>query len=825
MRKKLITAILFFMLIISATQINIYALPIESIKPIDFDGAFKAYFNNPISAAAGETDDGVFTVVVGDLNPSRLVIYTEKDGEKNINYTDTESYPSKLLLYGNYLFVLENINIKIYYIQNGNLSYITSFNEHSHIRDFSIADNILYLLTNTTVYKYEIIIEEDIQLSLLNSREFAGMHKITAIDANSFILIAANSINRAYMTGSLTEIISNINVSFCFYSQGVLYYHRANAIYAYDIENGTEKVYNITISDNPSSGEIKYVSNMYVFEDKLYITDEVLKKVISLNTSDLSFSGFCLSSFSYDEGRFNMPSHVSIFSGGITVCAKNRIQIFDDQNILSNVIYLNVNPKYCFIDATNNIYYSDGIKIYKADYSDEITQNDFEELSYDGVGALRDFKISTDGKIYILTDIALYIYNSNNELLQVITIFGGKKISVNVKTQDIYILTEDKILIINKNYQNLVNIDITDSFSFIETDFDGNIYLYKESFTNGQAVVTRLSGKDYSDATEYAFTGIADGNISMAATEPLNGTVYFTSNNLHAVFTINKDDMQIAVAGDIPFIPLESNPQNTDFIADCKTLIINGYPSTMFYPFNQNTISEDYFPAGIAFTGDIINIDSGTEVLSIYETEHHYAVFYNKKLGFILKDNTTIINQPDIEDYQGELIFAADLYNLPYFIKGSQGSLFVKARLEKWSKLTVLSSITYKESSIVWLFVEHQGNFGYISSAAVIQHQDKPEMPYIKGRVNSDTVIFDKPNGELMHITTDNNEIKIFYYRDDYAYISISDVSGNEIKGYILKSSIIVDTSFEKRRAGFLILLGTIGLSVIFAFIKRKFFY
>lgn len=131
-------------------------------------------------------------------------------------------------------------------------------------------------------------------------------------------------------------------------------------------------------------------------------------------------------------------------------------------------------------------------------------------------------------------------------------------------------------------------------------------------------------------------------------------------------------------------------------------------------------------------------------------------------------------------------------------------------------------------STANWLYIEYEGQSGYINKNAVIPYTDPAAMPYTQGSLTetqSTVNIYDKPDGEVIGTVTGGSAIQIYYNRGDYTYISADDGQGGEIRGYIQNSLIAVNNSFEKRRIGFLMAFGTIGVAVIFLIVKRKFFY
>jgi hypothetical protein len=251
----------------------------------------------------------------------------------------------------------------------------------------------------------------------------------------------------------------------------------------------------------------------------------------------------------------------------------------------------------------------------------------------------------------------------------------------------------------------------------------------------------------------------------------------------------------------------------------------------MFYPFDKSAETEDYFPGNIAYKGETIDsIAAGQKILSVWGNGQYYLAFYNGKLGFVLSDNVEIIPSVSV-DYEAEAVYSANVYNIPDFIKGGDNQpMFVKFKINKWEIVTVLAEVASYEGNVFdWLYIENKDHIrGYISKAALTPYNQPDEMPYTEGKISAyEGVInlFDNPAEENITGSLQGGAaIKIYYQIGDYSYIS-AQINGTEIKGYIKSSYIAVDNSFQKRKTGLILLFAAICMALVFAVIRRKYFY
>lgn len=840
-KKHFITFILLFSLSLLLFCLSVFAEEKTHITPTDFDGNFKVYYNNPVTTAAGNVND-IFTVITADNDTvadiTRLVVYTENNDNKNIfEFLLPENCnPTKLIIYQDFLFVYDlnnKTNINIYDIAINNLSLNQTFNDNDKvIDDLSIANDTLFLLADQKVYKYNLTTDANVlSINYDVFYDFSTLrmpYEVAAIDSNNFVLCELGKITKANIDGTTTNISNITGCNLSIFNDKLYYYDTQNTVYCYDLNNSNTETYILSQSNTPLNEEIKSLKNIYADSNGIYITDNILKKVVKFD-SDLNYADFCLCSGSYEQGRFFNPENVSVNENSITVCDYNRIQIFNDNNTIQSII-LDKNPEFAYIDDNNILYTYINNDIYTCLLTNDITQSDFSIADKpSGMTDIMDIKLSCDNKLYVLTQNAVYTVDSSGSYNYCFAINGGTKISINSKTRNIFILTENNIQMFDNKFINIGNIALPDTVIYkeIQSDFNQNIYLITDN--NGVYEIVKLGGENYIDSQNYIIDNVKD-NLQSFAFNTLSGDFYTVEKNTHIVYVLSKQDMNVAVASDIPNITLPSNPENTEFVSTPQTIIINGYPSTMFYPFDNSLIDEDFYPDNLAYNGQIDYIPENTTVLSIYDTLFYYLIFYNDNLGFVLKDNIELQDDVDIE-FTGKTLLNIDVYNIPYFINNNANeNYFVKFSIEKWETVNVLYQLNdYDNGDIDWLYIEYNEQYGFISKTNLTVFTENEQMPYTEGKISAnDNIVnlFEKADGENILITlNDNDNIKIFYQREEYSYISVTDENENEIKGYILTEFIAVDNSFEKRKTGFLLLLGTIGLSIVFAFIKRKCFY
>ena len=848
MHKKIkILFIIIMLFAASALTFNVYATD-DFINHADVDGSFKVYYNFPVSVAATKIN-GVDIVITGDMQPSRLAIYTDDNGAKNAYEVllDEGANPAKLEIFNNFLFVYDSYHtnkLSIFDLSVPSaVTFLEDFNLINSINDFSIAGDTMYILAIGKVTRYNLTADDGLAYSIDTDYNFSAINPqyITAIDEHYFIYIKNNQIFKADLSGTAPIIIINntygVNAR---YFNDILYYLNINTnqICSFDTINSTKNALPLYVDERPQSFNITFADYIYVNNDGVYIVDKQQKKIVRYN-SDFSYSGFCLSSSSYDEGRFFSPKYVSTFSGGQIVCDKNRIQIFDGTDVRS----LNINflPEYAFL-SEDTIFTAYNNQIYIRE-SYTIDETFIQVQMPSEIVLIKDIKLSSDQKLYILSDTALYTMDKEGIFIKLFNINDGLKLSVNIKTKKVYILTDDKILIFHKQldneYYQISSVDVTNEYQSIETDFEGNIYLLCEQLlppTDTNPAIIKIE-KDLLTSSVYILNEMVMTGLNSLAIDFLSGDVYFVSKNAHAIFKIDKNEMDVGVASDIPSILLSDNPENADsadFISG--TLIINGYPSTMFYPFDILLKNDENYPLQLAYEqAEILEIPSGTKLLYAYETQQYFMVFYNGKLGFVLKDNTQKAEDVSPLFVDAETLLKSDVYNIPYFLMQSETEkYFVKDTIDKWTKIKVLYELEpYLNSAVNWLYVEYEKEtdkkYGYINKANITQYFEPQAMSYIIAKAHNKTDIINlfkqADDEEVLYTLINNSEIKIYYTRGEYSFISVLNENNEEIYGYILSGNIPVDYTFLKQKIGFMMIFGTIGVAILFVIIKRKFFY
>lgn len=828
MRKKLIFILALLFIIAAINITNVSAQDAIPISAHDYDGNFKAYYNNLLSVAAADIGD-VRIVIAGDKNPSRLAIYTDDGENQSIDNVELESgaHPSKLEIYNNFLFLYNYNNrtlLKIYDMSDPfNIEFSKDFLDAgvTIIDDFSIAENAMFILSGLTVYKYDLTEEgSSLEITLASSLvlDAEAPSKLTAVSNEEFIIKSGSNTVLSDMQGN-TDIIEIETFYDKFdYDNGILYYYNAQMIYAYDIVQGeVTAALQIDTSQNPPlSQDIKQISNFFVTGNKIYIADNYCQKIVSFN-SQLKYDNFCLCSYSNDEGRFNKPVSVSV-TNVITVCDDNRIQIFNGEDI--EQIPLSVTPSYAFVTYGGEYILIAGNDIYK------LINRQFVNIAKFSNQNVLDAFLAADDRLYILSDAALY--SIGKDYIKLLDINDGLKICVNSKTGDIYILGQHGInMYDNKgNLKDFVSgqIDWTQNFAGIQTDFDGNIYLLCQNYLEEGTVIIKLNKYDDYSAVIYGLSGGMFDDINSLAFDGENGDMYFVSKNAHAIYKVLKQDIDTAVASDIPQITLPSDPEEFGGDYTAQVLQITGYPSTMFYPFDTSLRDEDFYPKNIAHEGEIITLSQGAKLLSIYDTGEYYLALYNNKLGFVLKDKAVLSENVQPSYTNAEVILNTAVYSMPYIVQSQDN---IKDYIEKWQNVTVIHGLQhYDESSAEWLYIQYGEEFGYINAINIKQYSPTAQMNYISGKLQSVSgyieLYSDYSDQDAILLIGNNTNVKIYYYKGDYAFISVYS-EGSEVYGYILSEYIAKDISFEKQKLGFLLLMATVCAAILFILIKRKY--
>lgn len=830
MRKKFVCICLIILLICAVTCAagGVSASSCQTVNAEDVDGNIKVFYQRPESVASAQIGD-CYMVIVGDRNmadkTASLVIYFD-DGENSGVFRHAladETVPLKMQIYQNYVFVYDDKNEKIQIYQILSPDRIQSAGEIAGYDDYSVAGGALFLLSNYDVYKYSIT-EDDINGLIIQQQEHYSFaekpSEIAAIDDENFIVkLGADTIYIADMQGNAEPLLTGARFyTLLNYHNGILYYY-SDKIYAYDTAEGVVTAsMQIGGASIPLSKDIVNISNIFVDASGVYVADWDLKKV-SRFSHNLAYDNFVLCSFSNDAGRFNSPAGVSA-AGAITVADNNRIQIFGGGGI-RQFRNLSFNPKFAF-----NI--AGGGAVAVAESGAIYTENNgvFQQIA--NLNTVVDAKLDASGIIYILSENSLYVMNYIGQFQKLLDISGARKIAVNNKTRNIYLLTQNGISIYGG--EGITTIPITDitqknvEFSAIETDFGGCIYLLCGDYAGDGAAVVKYDGEN----TEVFLLegGIFDGAESLNI-DYVTGDAYFVSKSAHAAYKIPKAALGIAVAGDIPLIELPSDPEDADASHYAAAVIeIVGYPSTMFYPFNGAASGQDYYPQNLAHTGEILALQSGTKLLSIYDNGEYHLAFYNGKLGFVLTDNVTLSQNLQPQFAKGETLLTTAVYALPYLTYNDECD-FVKTHIEKWQAVDVLARLpSYLQSETDWLYIEYDGERGYINAANVMPYSPRGQSEYIGGSLTAGgqvNLYADASAAQKIGALDGGTNIKIYYYSGDYAYIS-ADVGGEEVFGYILKSAIAAGNTFQKQKTGFLLLAGTIALAVIFLIFKKKFF-
>jgi hypothetical protein len=834
LRRKFFCILMIVMIICAVSFVQVKAQDTYEISAEDIDGHLKAYFFRPVSVASAEID-GKYTLIIGDRavgdNPdsyARLVIYTDDGGDKSISeyLLEADAIPTKLEIYNNFLFVYndKNKSINIYDISDIDNIMLSEAGVFTGIDDFSVFGDTLFVLVNYDVERYLLSEDGGGVAELAESYSFADKpSEIAAISETEMIVgtYGSDPLYIADMEGNYTPIEGiqeTLFYSYLNYHNGVLYYYSDKTIYAYNIEDETTYAFQTVESQQiPLSEDIKNITNIYADESGVYITDRDLKKVVKYY-HNLNYSGFCLCSFSNDEGRFNAPASVNSAGGKIAVADSNRIQIIDGDTITQ--YYLGFKAGYAFLTDGGDIIAIKNNNIYRNDFYSPIEWQSAQ---------IKDAKLDAEDTLFILTDTSVYTMDDLLHFEKLFDISGGIKLAVNNKTHDVYVLTQQSILIYKNNvlFQTIPLSDVTEGdsgFVSIETDFEGNIYLLCQDYDLNGAAIVKIDADG--DSEVFLLGDEMNKDIKSLSIDYINGDVYFVSESAHAVYKVQKSDLDVAVASDIPQISLPANPENSlqDYIAE--VIIIGGYPSTMFYPFSADLSGEDFYPQNLAYEGEIIHLQSGATLLSIYDNGQYRLAFYEGKLGFVLSDNIYVCQYQNAEYTDGETLLSTAFYSIPY-ITSNENADYLSRYIDKWERVSIISRLpSYDQSLIEWLYIEYNGERGYISADNVMPYNPPAEMEYITGNLISGQGVVnlysDTSEQSVLLTLEKGSEIKIYYYIGNYAYISA--VSGErEVFGYISRSSIAPDYAFQKQKMGFLMLFGTLALGIIIAVIKRKY--
>ena len=813
MRKKALSALLGAVFLVCVMLINgsgiVYADQ-TSITPTGFDGAAKVYYSSPMSVVHAVAGGGDIIAVGEAGNPKGcLTVYNVSD--KSVFSVEIDvATPSKMEIFSDYLFIYDyynNTELSIYDLSDtSDIDYFDSFSfENRSISDFSIAGNELFLLSGSTVYRFDISLEDGLSFSPNGSRALDGRTiSVTALGEGRFAsLYPLPSGGLAFATANIDgsdspEIIDSTFKQNIRHHGGMLYYLVNSEIERYDLSDGTAVSKQLYGGERPLSRHITSVQSLFADGSGVYVLDGEQKKVVKLD-HNLDFTGLCLGSYSYEEGRFSSPQNVSINLSDMAVVDQNRVQVFGEGGTQS--VILGFTPDYAFKAPSGSLFLVDEGKLYTYQNDESVEIASFENV--------RDAKMLL-GTLYVLTDEGLYSLGGDGNPELLLPIVGGKKVAVNQKTGKISVFAGSQVVIYGRGNSVEKRIDVGgDNFAAIETDFIGNIYLLSQSG------IIKIDQDE--NISEYAFEGVKLGGLCGLAIDSITGAAYFASKDAHELYVCAKEDLGIRVAGDIPEITLPSNPLEEEGDFEATVVEVLGYPSTLFYPFSESAGDEDFYPGQLAYDGELKYIPQGAKLLSIYDTGEYRLVFFEGKLGFILSDNLREIEGSQPEFSGGFALVDCNVYSFPYY----DGEL-VKGEIGKLELVEVLAiAPDFDESAFTFALVRYgDGETGYVCAGFVSESAQGGERPYVEAQVYSgegSVSVYDGDGESVLFTIEDNETVRIYYYKGDFAFISYGGGFG-----YVMVSHIAPDETFERQRMGFFMLLGTAAVGIIFWIIKKR---
>jgi len=875
MRKK-ITLVLSAIFFLSVLCFNLGGAAFAAYNPVLKSAAAQEYRLSADKSVRGFFKDDISSITSTGSGLNRAVYIGDSESVKlfyggSVKESGVTGKADNMFVVGKHLVILcteNNVNqLKYYEISpadaklSGNgtvLSIPVEPGESITCVAYHPESSTLFVGKNKMIVTY--IITEDPQGGLIasstgRSRTFTNAFSdIYAYDGSTVIYVRNGRIYSSDIETGTEETNLKPDTRFfgeaCAVSGNKLYYTNYTGgfriSYYADFVSGPSRMLS-NKTDKIKSDEITSADYIFADEECVFIADNTAQKVVCLDPVNLAVS-YAISSYSYDSGRFNSPVNVSVFKKSVAVSDRNndRVQILKDRVFESQVDI--EKPDNAVIDGEGFVYAISGGKLYKSErvengYSAPALLSSFTNVV--------DIKLNRNGEVFILTESGVFTVDGEHR----ITVAAPKQFCVDNKTGRIYVTTDRNIIVYSSDYHEVFVLQDDERLSLpsgaikgISADFSGSLYLLMQS--GNSVTVNKIIAPAYSQMEIYEIGGVVYENKSVSgfAIDSEDGTAYFAATGGNALFTVSQSSLGIAIPTDIPRISLNSNPLASPADYTVDTAVVAGYPSSWLFPFYPAAAVKPSDEEGTSYAfedGLRRDIQTGTRILTFKdETADYYIkgyslVYYEGKFGYVLRDNLSF-EQPQSAPYEkGALKSGAVIYNAPLADK-----LFETAAY-KGGNVTVISCVADTEyPEIGWFKIEYSDGgavrTGFVIDMFVEEADDsgssdnKPPEEGVSGAPGKikdgigNVSIYQNPDKKSKEVGVLNpeTEFEILEYTEDgkFAKVVFKDENGKRNTGYAEAKYLQDGNAIDSIKTGFILIGTSVGLSIIFYCVKRRWF-
>lgn len=608
-------------------------------------------------------DISFFDVAPKLVTASENKIFLLNESDEYV-YTFSNDTLTKTSLYGK-ITALKYFDGTIYYtVANTLFSYnptTLASNEicslASNIVDFTVTQNTVYLLTNTTLYSFSL---QGKDILLLND-SFTSLKAITFVN-DTLYLINTNKLYKysndiTVLLGTLSQRqTSEFNIVAL--NEGLLVLEKDKNVVSLFSFNGELISTLLESTDNVllrsfKGGEVFAIDCIAKYNNELLVCDSIAKSLqsFSLSNNSLVFNKILLASSGADDNRLNHAQDFDILTSNMFVFAdtdNNRISLFDLVNNNAKVI-------------SNDYSYP---QIVAASSLEEIIVYDKNGLSRLNInGTKTEIPISFNVKDIVCDTLSnTYLYNSNNN--KVVKLVGNTftdianidnannlQMCINASATTLYVLHNSTITLINLEDNSLSNISLNYSPVSMALDYKNGIYLLNKSLGNYEII------KMNEETIETTKNIESNDELIKLSIDLHTGKFYALNNTLSCLtnLELNLAENLLSYSSDTTQFSVTANT------SEVSVFSVNSDCQAYKYPFNVSPI---------------LSLDRGDKVILLNEniSENPKFGYYlvtgkqNKNIAcYIQKDRLTKVTEQVIPQYNKVKIITAiaNVYKFP----------------------------------------------------------------------------------------------------------------------------------------------------------------
>lgn len=579
-----------------------------------------------------------------------------------------------------------------------------------------------------------------------------------------------------------------------------------------------------------TSGEIKKIST-YCYTDKLIICDNISHSIQSfnLNNNQAEFDKLLIASFGYDNDRLHNASDVCLLNENNLLIADYGNKRIINHNLTSGdnqVVLSNINAKHLAVSTDGKIYVvtDESLNIYTS--LDDTTPH---IISFNG-SIVNDIALSAFGNAYLIDITNKQIVKFTNSTFTPIANFSNitndTRINCDASGRNLYVLLDGQVHIFDIAVSNneIDTFSLPNSIDFA-LDYKNNIYTLKND-TN------IFSIEKYTDKTFSESIQLKENSYNKIFLSQNYGTFYVLNGNLHKINLIETASFTENLSQFTNDVSYFEYDDRTDSI---ELATIKENTQAFKYPFIIDTIQN-------------MNVNDMVIVLKKNCEENlnfSYCLIINKEkkniLAYIQNSYLDFSVTKQVPNYENVQIITqyAYAYSYPTSLEFDENG--IKNNVVKTLYKGEIYNVNYILNCLVdakgIYFYEVQfedGKIGYIKKSTAMDSslseytktfQPDASIKLPDGMTEISTYGYDKVTQSYtkkIQVISDNTRIKLINKFDtnvDYTLIAFIDSNDEEIEAYVETKYVYYDNLTTHKIVGFVLFIVSICLIIIIGYI------